>query len=210
MFPLNYATIIDPLLRDVRLYTVAFAGMKAGDRVLDVCCGTGDQVFHYAGEGITPVGIDLDAHMLELARRDKRNRVFRNASFQIADAQNLPFKDGLFDYASISLALHEKKQETRNRVISEMKRVVKREGALIFIDYSVPLPENLLSGFVRIVEFIAGRTHYRCFKDYLARGGLDVLLRENHLFEEKRTYLKNGLIAMVKTENQGALSTSSP
>ncbi len=210
MFPFNYATIVDPLLRDVRLYTVAFSGMKTGARVLDMCCGTGDQVFYYAGAGITPIGIDLDPHMLKLARRDKRNRVFSKASFQIADAQNLPFKNDLFDYASISFALHEKEPETRNRVISEMKRVVKREGALIFIDFSVPLPENLLSCFVRIVEFMAGRAHHRCFKDYLARGGLDVLLKENQLFEEKRAYLKNGLITMVKTENRGALSASSP
>jgi len=209
MFSLNYATIIDPLLRDVRLYAIAFSGMKAGDRVLDVCCGTGDQVFYYARAGIVAAGIDLDPHMLELARRDKRNRAFREVSFQIADAQELPFKDGLFDYASISFALHEKEQETGNRVISEMKRVVKEEGALIFIDFSVPLPENMLSYFVKIVEFMAGRAHHRCFKDYLAQGGLDVLLKRNQLPRGKRTYLKNGLISMVKTGNGGPLSTSS-
>jgi len=210
MFLLNYATIVDPLLQDVRLYTIAFSGMKAGDRVLDVCCGTGDQVFYYARAGIIAAGIDLDPHMLELARRDKRNRVFQDASFQIADAQDLPFDDGLFDYASISFALHEKEQEVRDRAISEMKRVVKEGGALIFIDFSVPLPENMLSYFVKIVEFMAGRTHHRCFRDYLAQGGLDIILRNNQLFEEKRTYLKNGLISMVKTENRRSLSTSSP
>ena len=210
MFPLNYATIVDPLLQDVRLYTVEFAGMKAGDRVLDVCCGTGDQVFYYAEAGIMATGVDLDPHMLKLARRDKRNRSFREVSFQIADAQDLPFKDGLFDYASISFALHEKGQETGNRVISEMKRVVKEKGALIFIDFSVPLPENMLSYFVKIVEFMAGRAHHRCFRDYLAQGGLDIILRNNQLFEEKRAYLKNGLIAMVKTGNRGSLLTSSP
>ena len=210
MFPLNYATIVDPLLQDVRLYTIKFSGMKAGDRVLDVCCGTGDQVFYYARAGIAAIGVDLDSHMLELARRDKRNRAFRDVSFQMADAQDLSFDDGLFDYASISFALHEKEPEIRNRVISEMKRVVKEEGTLIFIDFSVPLPENLLSYFVRIMEFMAGKAHYRCFKDYLARGGLDVLLKGNQLSEGKRAYLKNRLIEIVKTGNRGALSTSSP
>ncbi|GAI45391.1 unnamed protein product, partial [marine sediment metagenome] len=34
MFILNYAIVIDPLLRNIRIYTLEFSGMKAGDRVL--------------------------------------------------------------------------------------------------------------------------------------------------------------------------------
>ncbi len=38
---ISYATVIDPLLKDMREYLPRFAGMKAGDTVLDVCCGEG-------------------------------------------------------------------------------------------------------------------------------------------------------------------------
>lgn len=202
MFFLNYATIIDPLLRNIRIHTVKFSGMKAGDRVLDVCCGTGAQVFYYAKAGIMATGIDLDPNMLKLARKNGRKQSSSNASFQMADAQNLPFKDNFFDYASISLALHEKERTARDKIISEMKRVVKKDGALIFIDLQVPLPENLFSHLIKAVEFIAGRDHHRHFKDYIAQGGLDEILKKNHLPEEKRDYLNDGLITIIKTGNR--------
>ena len=199
MLFLNYSTLIDPFLRGVRLYTIYFSRMKAGDRVLDVCCGTGDQVFHYARAGITATGIDLDPNMLKLARKDKRKT--KNVSFQRADACYLPFKDNSFDYASISFALHEKERAARDKIIAEMKRVVRKGGALIFLDFQVPLPKKILSSLVRVLEFFAGRNHHRCFRDYLAQGGLDVLLARNQLAEARRDYLKDGLITIIKTVN---------
>jgi ubiquinone/menaquinone biosynthesis C-methylase UbiE len=175
--------------------------MKAGDRVLDVCCGTGDQVFHYAQAGIMATGIDLDLNMLKLARKDKRNRGLKGVSFQRADAQKLPFKDNVFDGVSISLALHEKEREARDNIISEMKRVVKRGGALLFLDFQVPLPRKPISYLVRAIEFFAGRNHHHCFKDYLAQGGLEVLLARNRLTGAKRDYLNDGLITITKSVN---------
>jgi len=201
MFFLNYSTLVDPLLRGIRLYVVRFSGMKAGDRVLDVCCGTGDQIFYYAEAGIIATGIDLDHNMLKLARKDKRKRFLRNVSFQIADARNLPFKDNSFDYASISLALHEKDRNVRDRVISEMKRVVRKGGALIFIDFQVPLPKNLFACFIQSIEFVAGREHHRYFKDYIEQGGLDEILKKNRLIAGKRDFLNSGLITIIKTVN---------
>jgi len=197
----NYSTIIDPFLRDVRLYAINFSGMKAGERVLDVCCGTGDLVFYYAQAGITAIGVDLDPNMLKLARKDKRRKASSHTSFHIADARNLPFKDNCFDSASISFALHEKERAARDSIISEMKRVVRKGGALLFLDFQVPLPRNLFSYLVRVIEFFAGRKHHWYFKDYIAQGGLDVLLARNHLAETKRSYLNSGLMTIIKSRN---------
>ena len=201
MYIFGYSKVIDPILRDVRLCTPEFAGMKAGDRVLDVCCGTGEQALHYARKGINATGIDLDPRMIEVAERNRRKRGLGNVSFQLADAQALPFKDDSFDYASVSLALHEKERPARDRVISEMKRVVKAEGTLVFIDLSVPLPRKAYACLVRAVEFMAGRDHFRCFRDYIEQGGLDVLLRSNRLHEEKRDYRMHGTVTIIKAKN---------
>ncbi len=200
MYIFGYSRVIDPILRDVRLYTPEFSGMKAGDRVLDICCGTGEQALYYARKGINATGIDLDPRMIRVAERKRRKRGLGNVSFQLADAQNLPFKDSSFDYASVSLALHEKERPVRAKVISEMKRVVKAEGALVFIDLSVPLP-RAYACLVRAVEFTAGRDHFRCFRDYIEQGGLDVLLGSNRLHEEKRDYRMRGIVAIIKTKN---------
>ena len=201
MFVLTYARVIDPILRDIRVYTPEFAGMNAGGRVLDVCCATGDQAFHYARRGISAVGIDLDPRMIEVAGKSRRKRGLTNVSFQVADAERLPFQDNSFDYASISLALHEKERPARDRVLSEMKRVVRKEGTLVFIDFAVPFPRNTYAVLIRVVEFIAGWSNFRCFRDYIEQGGLDELLNKHQLHEEKRDYLKYGSITIVKARN---------
>ncbi len=182
------------------MFAPEFSGMKAGDKVLDVCCGTGDQVFYYDKEGITAFGIDLDPNMIRKAENDGRKKSAKNVSFKIADAAKLPFEDNFFDYVSVSLALHEKERDVRDKVISEMKRVVKKEGSLIFIDFQIPLPGNFYSYLIRSVEYFAGRAHFNCFKDYIKQGGLDELLGKNRLREEKRIFFKNGNVVIIKAK----------
>lgn len=166
--------------------------------MLDVCCGTGDQAFHFAKEGIIAYGIDADPRMIELAEKNKKKLGLNDVSFQIADAQNLPFEDNFFDCVSISFALHEKERKVRSRVIFEMERVAKKGGNLIFIDFQVPLPKAPYSLFIKAVEYFAGGDHYACFKDYLKQGGLGEILRGRQFHIEKREYTKNGIIEMVK------------
>jgi hypothetical protein len=55
--------------------------------------------------------------------------------------------------------------------------------------------------FARSIEFLAGGSHYRGFKDYLAVGGLEDILKNHGLREECRTYLISGLIVAAKVIN---------
>ena len=197
----NYETLVDPLLRDLRKFTPEFSGMKAGDKVIDVCCGTGAQVLEYGRHGIIATGIDSSQGMLKIATRNRMRQKAVNVSFQLADATNLPFPDGSFDYATVSFGLHDKEKPIRYQIISEMKRIVKQDGALILIDFQVPLPRNAWAVFARAIEFLAGGPHYRGFKDYLAHGGLEDILQNHGLREVCRTYLKSGLIAATKVVN---------
>ena len=197
----NYETLVDPLLRDLRKFTPEFSHMKAGDKVIDVCCGTGAQVLEYGRHGIIATGIDSSQDMLKIATRNRMRQKAVNVSFQLADAANLPFSDGYFDYATVSFGLHDKKKPIRYQIISEMKRIVKQDGALILIDFPVPLPGNVWAVFARLIEFLAGGSHYRGFKDYLANRGLEDILKNHGLREESRTYLKSGLIVVMKVVN---------
>jgi ubiquinone/menaquinone biosynthesis C-methylase UbiE len=201
MFMFNYETVIDPVLKGLRKFTPEFSGMKAGDKVIDVCCGTGAQVLEYGRHGIIATGIDSSRDMLQIATRNRMKQKAVNVSFQLADAANLPFPDGYFDYATVSFGLHDKEKPIRYQIISEMKRIVKQDGALILIDFQVPLPRNAGAAFARAIEFLAGGSHYRGFKDYLANGGLEDILQNHDLREVCRTYLKSGLIAATKAAN---------
>ena len=201
MFMFNYETLVDPLLRDLRKFTPEFSGMKAGDKVIDVCCGTGAQVLEYGRHGIIATGIDSSQGMLKIATRNRMRLKAVNVSFQLADATNLPFPDGYFDYATVSLGLHDKEKPIRYQIISEMKRIVKQDGALILVDFQVPLPRNACAVFARAIEFLAGGSHYQGFRDYLASGGLEDILKNHGLRVECRTYLKSGLLAATRVVN---------
>ena len=201
MFLFNYETLVDPLLRDLRKFIPEFSGMKAGDKVIDVCCGTGAQVLEYGRQGIIATGIDNSQDMLKLATKNRMRQQAVNVSFQLANATNLPFPDGYFDYASVSLGLHDKDKPTRYQIISEMKRIVKQNGFLILIDFQIPLPRNAWGVFARTIEFLAGGSHYQGFKDYLATGGLEDILKNHCLPVECRTCLIRGLLTATKVVN---------
>jgi ubiquinone/menaquinone biosynthesis C-methylase UbiE len=201
MLIFNYETLIDPLLEDIRKRTPEFSGMKAGDKVLDVCCGTGSQVIEYGRRGIIAIGIDISPRMLSAAKRNGIKQKVMDISFQLANAIHLPFPDNYFDYASISLGLHDKEKPIQYQIISEMKRVVKQDGAIILIDFRVPLPKNIWAFFVKTIEFFAGRSHYKAFKDYLRNNGLQDILQNHGLTEERRITLKAGLIIIMKVPN---------
>ena len=198
---INYSTVVDPLLADLRNAVIELAGIKAGDRVLDVCCGTGDQVFHYVRKGAVATGVDRDPRMIEMAEKEGRRQGFHNINFRPGSAAELPFPDGYFDCASISLALHEMNRDERSRVVAEMKRVVKWAGSLIFVDFNVPLPKNLVAGLINAVELLAGKDNYRCFRDYLAQGGLNQLLKENRLTMQKEALYKSGNVHIIQAGN---------
>jgi len=198
---LFYSMTIDRALSGIRTRVPDFCGMKAGDRVLDVCCGTGAQAFCYARRGFMAWGIDLDFGMIEFAERRKRRLGLSSASFQRASATHLPFRDACFDHASISMGLHEKKGTSRDRVVSEMRRVVKKDGTLIIVDYRVPYPTDAYGRAVRLLEQMAGQDHYHCFREFISDGGLGPLLSRHGLEEEKREDVGRVPISILKVRN---------
>lgn len=200
MLLFNYSTVIDPLLKEVRTCVVELSGVKAGDRVLDVGCGTGDQVFHYIQKGAVATGVDRNPNMIELAEKNEEKRGFSRATFRVAGAMNLPFPNDSFDIVSISLALHEMERDERTIAVSEMKRVVKKKGVLMFIDFAVPLPGNFIAYLIKTVEFIAGKDNQRCFRDYLAQDGLRGILEEAGLVPEKDAILMSGNLTVIKSK----------
>jgi ubiquinone/menaquinone biosynthesis C-methylase UbiE len=197
---LNYSNVIDPLLKELRTSVVELSGVKAGDRVLDVGCGTGDQVFHYMQKGATATGVDRNPDMIALAERNKKKRGFNGAIFQVTGATELPFPDGYFDIVSISLALHEMDRDERNKTVSEMKRVVKKKGVLVFVDFAELLPGNFIAFLIKTIEFIVGIENHRRFRDYMKQGGLKGILMDNELMPQEEALVMSGnlLISKVK------------
>ena len=198
---LMYSMTIDRVLAGIRVRIPEFCGMKAGDMVLDVCCGTGAQAFCYARQGITSLGVDLDPVMIRFAERRRKTLGLGRTSFQRASATALPFRNASFDHASISMGLHEKERTSRDGIISEMRRVVRKGGTLAIVDYRVPYHGNVYGFAVRVVEQMAGQDHFRCFREFIGDGGLDSLVVRHGLVEDKREHVGQMPMSILRIRN---------
>jgi len=194
---INYSNIIDPPLKRIRIKMLESSLIKKDSIVLDVCCGTGDQCFYYAQKSNHVFGVDINQAMIGLAKKRKQKEA-NNPQLIIADAGSLPFADNYFDLVSICLALHEKDEELRNKVISEIKRVVKEDGIIMIVDYNSPLPNNIASLLIKITEFLAGRDHFKCFNSYVKMGGINKILEDNDLEMKEETFLIQKTMKLVK------------
>src|SRR5712691_9146552 len=77
----------------------------AGKRTLDLGCGNGYVASRYATEGAEAYGIDISRRAVELSRaRVRQMRV--PATFLVASAEDLPFRDATFDCVTSMGVLH--------------------------------------------------------------------------------------------------------
>lgn len=75
---------------------VRFAGIEAGQSVLDVACGTGVVAVTAALKGARVQGLDLSPALLEDARRNAAMAAL-DIAFREGDAEQLPYPDASFD-----------------------------------------------------------------------------------------------------------------
>jgi ubiquinone/menaquinone biosynthesis C-methylase UbiE len=103
---------------------------RTGGRLLDLGCGTGDDVRILAREGFWPVGLDFAFNGLLFARD-----MFPRGRFVQADleARRLPFRDASFDAATARCSLHYFKLSTMERIVDEIGRVLVADGTFALV-----------------------------------------------------------------------------
>lgn len=115
---------------DSTLELISRCQVSADTRVLDAGCGVGATTCHLVKTyGCRVVGIDLRESMVERAReRAQREGVTGQATFRLADVQDLPFEDESFDVVlceSVATFVEDKQQ-----VVDELVRVVRAGGCV--------------------------------------------------------------------------------
>jgi ubiquinone/menaquinone biosynthesis C-methylase UbiE len=147
------------------------AGVTAGQRILDVACGTGivargaaDRV----GTGGEVVGLDLSDAMLAVARRIRPELQWRQG-----DAAALPFRDAEFDAAISQMALMFLPDPAA--ALCEMRRVVRPTGSVgVLVPGSLDVNPPYRS-FVDVVTEHAGASARNLVTTYFALGDRDEL-----------------------------------
>jgi ubiquinone/menaquinone biosynthesis C-methylase UbiE len=107
--------------------------VRGKKKILDLACGVGRDTFHLVNRGLDVTGVDASVNGLRVAQQTNVLKSL-HATFIVADARSLPFKEGSFEGVYCFGLLHEFTGEGReknaDKVMGEVKRVMCDEGIL--------------------------------------------------------------------------------
>jgi len=183
--------------RGWRKKTIAALDLKPGARVLDLATGTADLGIEVAQRhpGVTVLGIDPSANMLEVGRQKaSRRELSDRVELVLGDAQNLDVADDSID--GICMGFGIRNVPDRAKALREMARVTKPGGRVAILELSEPrrgimgpLARFHIHWLVpRMGAFLSGASEYRYlaqsiaafpqpeeFASMMSDAGLDVL-----------------------------------
>ena len=183
-----YDPVLKPFISPLRKRVVEIAGDLKVKKVLDLCCGTGNQLKFFKMSGFDDIlGIDISEPMLSRAEVGKVKVPCR-----LEDATETSLSDGEFELVMVSFALHEMPLKNAEKVVKEGWRVLQEGGYFLIVDYCFDRKPGFFGrSLVHLVERLAGKEHYQNFINYRNKGGLkyffspkiEPVLKEYYLFD---------------------------
>jgi ubiquinone/menaquinone biosynthesis C-methylase UbiE len=165
----DYPSLIQRIVNDV----------NGAENVLEVATGTGLIAIELAGKVGNIEAIDFSPKMIEFAKSKVFKDRIENIHFSVQNAYNLEFKDGRFDVAICSNALH--CMDNPEKALSEIWRVLKDNGVLIAPTFchGESWRSRLLSKIMGLTGF---KSYYRFstgeFFDLIASCGFKIIKRD--------------------------------
>ncbi len=189
-----YDRLLYPFIRAIRLRVIRVVKKYKYKTILDVCCGTGDQLKLLQTHGFEGEGIDISDAMLSIAQKGE---VKANCKHQ--DAAKMDYEDTKFQLVMTAFALHEKDHDTARKIVEEMVRVTAKGGDILIVDYELSEKTSALSKLlIYFIEWLAGGEHYKNFRSYIKKGGLPELLSGIPLTEAERHYFgQQGIVLLL-------------
>lgn len=137
----SIATLIVPIAEQLAIS----AGLRAGERVLDVACGSGNAAIAAARRGCEVTGLDYVPELLERAR-DRAAVEGVRLDLVEGDAEELPFEDGSFDAViSVVGVMFAPDQE---RAAAELVRVCRPGGTIAVANWT---PDGFIGDLLKLV-----------------------------------------------------------
>jgi ubiquinone/menaquinone biosynthesis C-methylase UbiE len=145
----------------------AHAGIRKGDRVLDLGSGAGNDCFvarSLVGESGFVTGLDFTDEMLEKANQNNRKMGFSNVEFVKGDIEQIPLPDNTYDVVISNCVLN--LVPDKHRAFSEIRRVLKPGGHFCVSDIVLKgeLPHNMREAAALYAGCVSGALQ---MEDYL-------------------------------------------
>lgn len=132
-----------------------FAHIKAGDTVIDLGSGAGNDCFvarSLVGEAGKVIGVDMTEAMIEKARTNTKKLGYKNVEFRLGDIEKLPVTANKADVVISNCVLN--LVPDKNKAFAEIYRVLRPGGHLSISD--VVLKGNLPEKLQDAAEMYAG------------------------------------------------------
>jgi ubiquinone/menaquinone biosynthesis C-methylase UbiE len=150
--------------RGTRRKAMSLSGWRSGERILDLCTGTGEMALVFASQGARVVGADIARGMLKRAV----NKSLGTASAWVEmDATDLAIADRSFEISMISLALHHMPVSVQVGVLMELRRVTSRRIVIIEPDIPVDRRWSPLWSLVASVIDESEYMHEWVYQDFI-------------------------------------------
>ena len=190
-----YDLILEPFLKSWKTKIASWIGEDKNGPVLDICCGTGKQI-RLIYSSSTIVGVDLNIEMLSFAKSKALH-----IPFVCADATNLPFKPNSFQNIVISLALHDKPEPVRRRMIDQATESLRSSGRLLLLDFEFPSTTKTRIGYslIYLIELMAGLDHFSNGREFVKSGGLQSFAIRHNLLPKRKYISSWGSSSILKT-----------
>jgi ubiquinone/menaquinone biosynthesis C-methylase UbiE len=150
--------------RGTRRKAMILSGWCSGERILDLCTGTGEMALVFASQGAKVIGTDIARGML---KRAVNKSLGTTSAWVEMDATNLAIADRSFEISVISLALHHMPVSVQVRVLRELHRVTSRRIVIIEPDVPVDRRWSPLWSFVASIIDESEYMHEWVYQDFI-------------------------------------------
>jgi len=170
---------------------------ESGEKILEMCCGTGGATFFIsekASNGSEIIGMDLSSGQL---RHAGKRQYHCPTQFIEGDVTNAPFEDNSFDKVFITHAIHEMPRESRLKTLRQARRVLKAGGEVVVLEL-----DNPESVWLRMVVglwffyWLPGNFETRTRRDML-RHGLSNEVKESGFVDVRKYSANRGIFQTV-------------
>ena len=191
-----------------------FAQIKAGDTVIDLGSGAGNDCFvarRETGESGKVIGIDFTPEMIEKARTNVENLGYNNVEFRQGDIENMPVDAGKADVVVSNCVLN--LVPNKDGVFREIYRVLKPGGHFSISDVVLEgeLPAALKQAAEMYAGCVAGAIQKEEYLGLIAKNGfVNITLQKEKQIDIPKdilsAFLTDDEINQFRTANTGIQS----